>query len=521
MTAEPVRLLVRTARRSAVHVVGWLVLSIAAALLVFLNSSTTTVLFGHETTVRPTLDGHASIELGPYLPGLRYPLDGTVGAELVLGRTTAESYDELIERYAVIASQPEGQIERVRAAITELAGEAALDGALIGLAFPALWILVGRRRRRELLHAGWRRTALVVVVVAGLVVVGLRPWQGGPPAVGVSRWVPVAEVVPAGVPVPEEVAPLQLDADLLTAGTRSLITSALDTYRNSLDFYGRIVDAVPDIADQLREPAEDETVALIVSDRHDNVGMDPVARAVGDAAGATILFDLGDDTSVGGSWEAFSLESLATAFDDWEHRYVALGNHDNGDFVPEHFESLGFHVLRGDVVEVEDDLRILGVPDPRSSGLGNWRAEPGISFDEQREQLTEDVCAADESSDRISTLVVHDANLGNGALEAGCVDLVIGGHVHVQEGPDLVESEDGRRGYSYTNGTTGGAAYALALGSKLRREAQLTLLTYRDGRPVGLQPVNFRTTGQIVVQDWVPLDLQVPTVALGWFQGAG
>lgn len=523
MPEEPVRApsedrrrrTLRLLRRGAVHLVGWLAVSIGAGLLIFLNSSTTTVLAGHETTVQPTLDGSVTIELGPYLPGLRYPLDGTVGAQLLLGRTTAQNYDDLIERYAIIASQPQGQIERVRGAVVELARGAALDGAIVGLAFPALWMLVGRRRRRELLRAGWRRTTLVVLVVAGLVVLMIRPWQGGAPVVGESRWRPVADVLPAGVPVPEEIAPLQVDADLLTAGTRSLITSALDTYRSSLDFYGRIIDAVPDITSELRTPAEDETVALIVSDRHDNIGMDPVARAIGDAAGATILLDLGDDTSVGGSWEAFSLESLDSAFADWEHRFVALGNHDNGDFVPEHFESLGFHVLDGEIVEVEDGLRLLGVPDPRSSGLGNWRSEPGISFDAQRQQLKETVCAADADGERISTLAVHDANLGNGALAAGCVDLVVGGHLHVQEGPDLVESEDGRRGYSYTNGTTGGAAYALALGSKLRREAQVTLVTYRDGRPVGLQPVSFRTTGQIVVQDWVPLALDTVSVAAG------
>ena len=38
---------------------------------------------------------------------------------------------------------------------------------------------------------------------------------------------------------------------------------------------------------------------LLVSDRHDNIGMDQVARAVADAGGATAVFDAGDDTSTG------------------------------------------------------------------------------------------------------------------------------------------------------------------------------------------------------------------------------
>ena len=40
-----------------------------------------------------------------------------------------------------------------------------------------------------------------------------------------------------------------------------------------------------------------------------------LARAVGDAAGAQAVFDAGDDTSTGSTWEAFSLDSLDAAFD--------------------------------------------------------------------------------------------------------------------------------------------------------------------------------------------------------------
>ena len=60
--------------------------------------------------------------------------------------------------------------------------------------------------------------------------------------------------------------------------------------------------------------------------------------------------------------------------------------------------------------------------------------------------------------------------------------------MHVQAGPTRVEGENGATGYTYTTGTTGGAAYAIALGSKPRRPAGMSLVTYRDGRPVGIQP---------------------------------
>ena len=100
---------------------------------------------------------------------------------------------------------------------------------------------------------------------------------------------------------------------------------------------------------------------------------------------------------------------------------------------------------------------------------------------------------------------MHDANLGRPALDRGCVDLVLAGHLHLQVGPDEVVGDNGRTGTTYTNGTTGGAAYAFALGSKIRRDAEVTLVTFRDGRPVGLQPVAIRTNGDIIVKDFVDL----------------
>jgi hypothetical protein len=102
-------------------------------------------------------------------------------------------------------------------------------------------------------------------------------------------------------------------------------------------------------------------------------------------------------------------------------------------------------------------------------------------------------------------VLVHDAHLGREALARGCVDLVLGGHTHVSSGPDEVAGEDGQVGYRWTNGTTGGAAYAIAVGSKPRRDAEVSLVTYADGRPTGLQLVRLRTDGTWLVGDWTPI----------------
>ena len=74
-------------------------------------------------------------------------------------------------------------------------------------------------------------------------------------------------------------------------------------------------------------------MAVLVSDRHDNIGMDEVVRKVADAAGATVVLDAGDDTSTGETWEEFSLDSLDKAFQGYDDRVFVAGNHDNGTFV--------------------------------------------------------------------------------------------------------------------------------------------------------------------------------------------
>src|SRR5690606_20747802 len=223
-----------------------------------------------------------------------------------------------------------------------------------------------------------------------------------------------------------------------------------DTYAKSQTFYDSAAEAATEL--DLREPGEDETVVLLVTDRHDNVGMDRVARAIGDRAGVDAVFGGGDDTSTGKPWEAFSLDSMDDSFSDLE-RWFVTGNHDHGPFVGDYLTDKGWTQLTGEVVDGPAGGRLLGAPDPRSSGLGSWRDETDVSSAEATELVTE---AAGDSEERVNTILVHDADLGQEALERGCADLVVGGHNHVQSGPDRVEGPAGEFGWTWTNGTTGG-----------------------------------------------------------------
>jgi len=487
----------------AAYVATWLILSALAFLLVFASSSRQTTFLSHDAMVRPNFSGTVEVHTGPVLPDVRLPSHTPFGVSVTLGKTDVGSMEELVERYAYLASAADGERAKMRATVTSMVVDAALRGAVLGSLPLLIWRLIGRDRRREIYaHLPSRRGIATVGLVLMLVVAAWQPWVADDEdqVTDEEQWLSLEEFLGGSVSLPAGVEEVQVRGDVTTLETRRLVESAISTYSASKEFY---VDAAERAADlTVRRPAADETVVVVVSDRHDNIGMDQVARAVGDAAGAKAVFDLGDDTSTGSRWEAFSLDSVTAAFDGYD-KWAISGNHDNGTFVSDYLAKDGWTELAGQVVDGPGDSVLLGAPDPRASGLGNWRDEKGLSFAEVADRLADAACDSDR---RITTLLVHDANLGAPALKRGCVDLVLGGHLHLFLGPTAVTAPDGSVGWTYTTGTTGGAAYAFALGSKPRRQAGVSLVTYdADGAPMGIQAVRLETNGEFTVDAYVPL----------------
>ena len=313
-----------------------------------------------------------------------------------------------------------------------------------------------------------------------------------------ASWVPLAEFVGPGVDLPDEAQGIEVRGDVTTAQTRRLVESAIDTYAKSKTFYR---DAAEEAADlDLREPDEGETVVALVSDRHDNIGMDAVARAIADAGGAGAVFDAGDDTSSGKSWEAFSLDSVSAAFEDLD-RWAVAGNHDHGSFVaPTSTSRL-------------DDARRRGRRRPGRRPAARGR-RPAVQRPRQlarrdRAQLRRGGDPARRRGLRCRRSEGrHDPRPRRQPRRGGARPRLrrtwsSAATCTCRSGRPAWSGDNGQVGYTYTNGTTGGAAYAIALGSKPRREAQVTLLTYRDGRPAGIQPVSLRTDGRFVVGEYV------------------
>lgn len=484
----------------------WLALSALCAAGFFLNSERTIDVASHEARVMADFSGDIVVRTGPVLPDFRTASGSFVGVQVELGKTDARSLQELTARYAGIGSNPDVQVDKVTAAVREMAIDAGIRGLALGALPLLVWRMLGERRRREIVDQLPSARGVTALVVVAVLVIGLTtPWRGlgGAYDERSEHWIPLSAFVGPSVALPAELEDVEVLRSGTAVQTQRLIGSAIDSYKEGREFYAKAAERARGL--ELRQPEEGETVALLVSDRHDNVGMDQVARAVADAGGAEAVLDAGDDTSTGEEWEAFSLDSLAAAFDDFD-RFAVAGNHDHGAFVRSYLTDLGWTYFNdGEIVDGPGGSRILGSDDPRSSGLGNWLDETGLTFGEVRERLADAACRAHEDGDRVNTLLVHDANLGRAALERGCVDLVVGGHTHVPAGPSVRIGENGEVGYTYTVGTTGGAAYAIAIGTKLRRPAGLALITYRDGRPVGVQAITVQTTGRFDVDPYVEL----------------
>ena len=493
---------VRRVATVAAYVAVWAVCAVTVTLALFLTDDRTVELASHDAVVAPNLSGDAVLHSGPVLPDIRISDIGRIGVDITLGKTDATSTDELVQRYGFIAGQPEGQVAKVRDVVEDMLLDAALRGAIVGLVPIAVWLLVGARRRHELrLRAGLPQALIAIGVGVVLAVALGQPWHDDDTSTveAGEDWVSLREFLGPDVPLPHGLEGIQVRGDVTTTQTHRLIESAVDTYDKSKVFYAKAADEAAGL--DLRAPVEGDTVVAFVSDRHDNIGMDPVARAIADRAGATAVYDGGDDTSAGKSWEAFSLDSVSQAFEGLP-RWGVAGNHDHGSFVHDYLAAHDWTMLDGEIVDGPGGTTLLGVDDPRASGLGSWRDESGLTFDEVGHRLADAACAAD---DRVTTILVHDAAMGREALDRGCVDLVIGGHLHVRYDPTPVTGPDGQVGYTYTTGTTGGAAYAIALGSKPRRTAEVSLVTYRDGRPAGIQWVDLQPNGVFQVGPYTPL----------------
>ena len=479
-------------------------LGLVVAASLFLNSSRTAVVLGHDTVVRPTTTGDAVIQTGPLLPDLRIRDIGPVGVTLTLGKTEVGSVEELVERYAFIASDPTAQVDKVQGVVVDMAVSAAVRGLGVGLLPVAVFLLLGRHRRGQLFRGlGTRQGVLALALLLTLPVLIWQPWEtSATTQEEQGSWQTLAEFAGPDVVLPDEVRDIEVRTGPVTTQSKRLVLSAIDTYDKSKEFYSTAADGAADL--DLREPQEGETVALLVSDRHDNIGMDRVALAIGEAAGATVVLDAGDDTSTGQPWEAFSLDSLAGTFADWD-RFAVAGNHDDGAFVRAYLAEEGWTMLDGEAVDAPwGGTHHRGRrPAQQRPGQLARRVWPQL----HRGRRTAGRCRLRRHGGRRPG--EHRPGPRRQPRPRGARPRLRrpgAGWPHARAGRAEVRRGRRRRHRLHLDqrhDRRGGVRHRV--GSKPRRDADVSLVTYADGRPTGLQWVRLRTDGTWLVGEWKPI----------------
>ena len=179
------------------------------------------------------------LHTGPVLPDVRQPAGGRIGVDITLGKTDATSIDELLQRYAYIASTPEGQVQKVRGALGDMALSALLRGAAasgccrsgcgccwagaVARAVPPRAPAPAPGGRPG--AAGGRRA-----VVGALDRRRRRVVEG-------QRWMSLAEFLGSRGDAAGRGQDLEVRGDVTTEQTRRLIESAISTYDQSKTFY--------------------------------------------------------------------------------------------------------------------------------------------------------------------------------------------------------------------------------------------------------------------------------------------
>ena len=255
-----------------------------------------------------------------------------IGVDITLGKTEATSVDELLQRYAVIAASPRARSPRCATRSATWRSRRRCAARLVGLVplGSGCWSASGAG---ELFHQARQLRLVEVGPGAG----AAPPCCGGSP--GQDREAAVAEapgVDAAGrVPRPRGAAARR--------GGRPRDARRRHDRPDAAAHRERHLDLRPE-QDLLhrrrrgRRPASScasrtrtRPWSLLVSDRHDNIGMDKVARAIGDAAGATAVLrrrrrHLGR-RSVGGVQPRLRRRRPSRTYD----RFGVAGNHDHGD----------------------------------------------------------------------------------------------------------------------------------------------------------------------------------------------
>ena len=301
-------------------------------------------------------------------------------------RPTPARSNQLTARYAAIGSNPDAQIEKVETAVRDMAIDSIARGLALGILPMLVWRLLGERRRREVVEALPTRRGVVGPARRGAGRDRADHALAGPghrAPERPERWVPLADFLGPQVGLPEELAGRRGargrdDRRDRSGWSRARSTPTARAGSSTPTRRRRPASSTSASPRRTRPSYSSCPTGTTTSAWTRWRARSPSAarRRRSSTPATTPRRGRSGRRSPSTRWRRRS-----TTIDRW----AVAGNHDHGSFVRSYLTDLGWTYFDdGEVVDGPGGTRILGADDPRSSGLGNWRDETGLTFDEPR-----------------------------------------------------------------------------------------------------------------------------------------
>lgn len=401
------------------------------------------------------------------------------------------------EAYAQFFSHPEVTLHNVTdKLIKDAAMHTLLYGGEVSAGLMAASLLLGSRRRQELAEI-IKKNRRREMATLGLVGLGLSGCIAGGSVSG-------AATPPPGNPLFSNTA---LAGTHITGRLGEIVNTygaqVTDYLEKDKIYYDNIAHNTEIALENYSVPGGDSekyiTVA-VASDLHCNTGMANAIHTVVVKTSANMVVDSGDTVMSGTAIEKYCVDTFSAAIPDKVEKVVAPGNHDSSVTIQQEKDA-GFTVLEGKVVAV-GGLKILGDRDNYFNALGQpVKHINDETIAQEGKRLAKVACSQPEPVD---LLVVHRPEVAFPTLSEGCANTGFSGHMHVIDGPNILNNGS----ISYTSGTTGGASENMpTLGTELGTEANMTVWLFDKDtkKAVYMRTITTHVDGSVSVSDWESL----------------
>ena len=257
-------------------------------------------------------------------------------------------------------------------------------------------------------------------------------------------------------------------------------------------------------------PRQNEDVIMTFSDLHCSYAMIPLLKDVADLYKPQVVVSAGDDTDFGSALEKGCIEKEKTITNP-SIIVVAGGNHDSKT-TEKQMTDVGMKLLKGKTITVKD-TSILGDDDPEitpplTSGYRVFEDEEesendfGVRILEQALKDQPDIIALHQP-DAIRPILDH---IKNGDSSSRLTSLLLNGHLHERDGPNVIWNQDGTWTLQYQMGTAGGkgtatlTSFSTPFSKPLKTGETTIFFKDKDSRLItGYQILLFETDGTVTI----------------------